>query len=1023
MKRKATLLCFLLVLFVPTLLRSQHASIQFDHISIEEGLSQSVITCIYKDKEGFLWFGTQDGLNKYDGYEFTVYKSIPFDSTSLADNWIQTITEDENGHLWIGTYSGGIFELDKNRETFINYKNIPGNQNSLINNRVWALLVDKSGSIWIGTTGGLDKFDKKKKIFTHFTNLGRTNNDVNSFYEDSNGIIWMGTWGSGLISYNKEKNYFTRYHFGKEKKSGFNYIKAICADGDFLWLGTSFGLLKFNKKNKSFKHFPIDENKNLTIQNSILSIYKSSDGNLWIGTHNKGLYKVDINTGKFLEYKNNVEDKNSISDNWVSSILLDEENIMWIGTGMGINRVLPYSKYFMHYSNEPKNPNSLSANEVNAVFEDHQGTVWVGTWGGGLNSFNVNKKIFKHYSYSNSQKNNGTNDIIWSIFEDKQNILWIGTYTGLKVFDRKKGTFKEPPFNTSLITNNNISNIYEDGFGYLWIGTWGGGLYKYDKLKKKLTKYTTNNSNISDNLITTIYSDSKNNLWIGTNAGGLNRYNYKEDKFFNFSYNQKDINSLSNNNVTWIFEDKFKMLWIGTWGGGLNMFDLDKNNFKHFTETDGLSNNIIYGILPDENNNLWISTSSGLSRFNLIDHQFITYDEKDGLGNNQFSQGYFKCKNGVMIFGGIKGMTVFNPNNILINKNEPHTAITSFSVFNKELKLDYSDPNYSQIRLNYNERDFSIEFSALEFMRPDKNKYVYILEGYEKKWISSKNRRKVFYTNIQPGEYFFKVKASNGDNIWDKKAAILKIVIVPPFWRTWQFIIIVIIMILTAIYSLYRYRLEQLLKLERMRNTIAVDLHDDIGASLTRISLFCHAALRALKKFHINKNEEDEIIEVESLLTEIDDNSRDLVRSMSDIVWAVNPKNDSFEKITIWLKDYTTKVFEINEIDYEIDIDPELSTLSLPMDFRHNIFMIYKEGISNILKHAKATKVNIQLSKERDNMIISIKDNGIGFIVDNHNTGNGLKNINLRASSFKGYSTISSIPGKGTILNVTLKLP
>lgn len=1025
--------CILLLLIFTFNLYSQADEIKFDRISTEDGLSQSVVTCIFKDKDGFMWFGTQDGLNKYDGFKFTVYKSVPFDSTSLSDNWVQAITEDNNGHLWIGTYSGGIFDFNKNNGTFTNYKNVSGRKNTLANNRVWTLLKDNSGSIWIGTSGGLDKYDVRTKTFTHYRESEQNNEPqkrlaVNSIYEDESGIIWIGTWGSGLKSFDKKKNIFTSYKYsaGDKLGSGFNYIKSIYGNGGFLWLGTSFGLLKFDLRNKSFEHIALNPGDKGSLQNSVLSITGDPDGNLLIGTHNQGLFKIEKKSGIISHYINSASNPHSLSDNWISDIYCDGSGIIWLGTGQGINRILPYSKYFLHYMSDPKNSNSLSANEVNSIFEDDRGTIWLGTWGGGLNSFDMRDKIFRHYRYSGYNKTNNTNDIVWAIFEDRDHTMWVGTYSGLKVFDMHTGKFKDPPFNTSTISNNNISDIFQDSFGYLWVGTWGGGLYRYDKAKKNLVGYTSNPSNqfsLSNNLITAIYQDDKKNLWIGTNAGGLNLYNYKEDRFYHFHYNQRDLSSLSNNNVTSIYEDKQGRLWIGTWGGGLNMLDLGTKKFTHFTEEQGLSNNIIYGILADNNNYLWLSTSYGLSRFNLSTFQFIFYDAKDGLGNNQFSQGYLKCRNGDMIFGGINGITVFNPDNIKINENEPKVVITSFSVFDKERKIESGKNNVNKIILNYSDHDFSIEFSTLDYMRPDKDHFAYMLEGYDKEWNYSKNRKKAYYTNIQPGEYIFKIKASNSDDIWTKNAAVLKIRIVPPFWKTIPFIAAIILSIMTVIYLIHRYRLEQLLKFERIRNTIAIDLHDDIGASLTRISLFSHAALRALKKMQINIIENVPIKNIESLLTEIDDNSRELISSMSDIVWAVNPKNDSFDKITIRMKDYTIKVFEANEIDYKIFIDPALSSLVLPMDFRRNIFMIYKEGIANILRHSNASKVDIKLVKEKDNIIISIWDNGSGFTVNSNTAGNGLKNINQRAASFKGSSNIISEPGKGTTLNVFLKLP
>ncbi len=375
---------YLFLILIPFTVVPQTGAVKFQRISIEKGLSNSVVTCIYKDKEGFMWFGTQDGLNKYDGYVFTIYKSIPFDSSSLADNWIQSITEDNSGNLWVGTYSGGLFKYNKQEETFVNFKNVPGMKNSLSNNRVWALSFDNSDGIWIGTSGGLDKFEIKEKTFSRFNTLGGKAFDpgreaVNSIYDDRNGVLWLGTWGSGLINYNKKKNIFTRYNFNKQKKSGFDYIKTIYADGNILWLGTSSGLLRFEINKKTFKYFALNANKNSAILNSVLSINKDNNGVLWIGTHNEGLYKLNINTGKYFNYQHNALNPRSISDNWISAVYRDENDLFWIGSGRGVNKILPYSKYFLHFANNPTDPNSLSANEVNTVFEDSEGTVWLGT--------------------------------------------------------------------------------------------------------------------------------------------------------------------------------------------------------------------------------------------------------------------------------------------------------------------------------------------------------------------------------------------------------------------------------------------------------------------------------------------------------------------------------------------------------------------------------------------------------------------------------------------------------------------
>ncbi len=1026
----AALLGVLIFLF-PDKLFPQLYEYKFDHLSIKDGLSQSVVTCIYQDQKGFMWFGTQDGLNKYDGYNFTVYKYVPFDSTSLSDNWIQAISEDENGNLWLGTYSGGIFEFNIDKGTFTNFRNDPANKNSLADNRVWAVYAENPNTIWIGTSGGLDKFDKINNSFIHYQNIRNDTNSlgndaVNAIYKDKDGILWLGTWGGGLSKFDKTNNTFRNYNFNNpgSGKFGYNYVKTICGDGDYLLLGTSLGLIKFNRINNNFTILSLngyDKSDHLSIQ----SLFKDSNGQFWIGTHHHGLFRLNINDNSYEKYVNDISNKESISDNWISAIYEDRSGVLWFGTGKGINKLSPYSKYFVHYEEKSGDPNSLSGKEVNAVLEDHEGMIWIGTWEGGLSRFDINKNKFKSFKHSSINSFSIPSNIVWQIYEDRDNTLWVGTYSGLKIFDRKKEKFITPSFRMKL-KHNNISAIYEDSRGFLWIGTWGGGIYKYNKANKELTNYVNiigDTNSISDNIITSIFEDSKAGLWIGTNGGGLNFYDYEKNIFSRYIYKPSDKNSLSNNHVTAILEDKNKNLWIGTWGGGLNLFNPDNKIFKHFTEENKLSNNVVYGILEDSNNYLWISTDNGLSRMDLSSFNIMNYDLKDGLGNDQFSHGYFKCKNGNMIFGSINGFTLFNPEKIKVDSSKPTVVITLFKIYNRDINLAHQISEVKEINLNYLQHDLTIGFSALDFLSPGKNRYAYMLAGYDKDWIYLNHKRNVFYTNLGPGNYVFKVKATNGNNIWSNNVTSLGIIITPPFWRTWPFIVLVTLILLFIIFSVHKYRLEQLLKFERIRSSIAIDLHDDIGASLTRISLFSGTALRILEKFRSKKEDSDGLNKIESLLNEIGNDSRNLIGSMSDIVWTVNPQNDSFDNITIRMKDYTSKVMELNEIDYDIVIDQGLSSLSLPMDFRRNLFMIYKEGISNIIKHANATKVEIKLFRERNKLVLSIQDNGKGFDVNSSSSGNGLQNIKERALAFNGSSFCSSTPNTGTILQVDLKLP
>lgn len=796
---------------------SQTGNLKFERISIEKGLSQSVVYSIFQDSRGFLWIGTQDGLNRYDGYSFRVYKSKPYDSTSLSDSWIQAITEDKKGNLWIGTHNGGLYKFDRKEDRFTNFRNIPLNPNSLINNRIWTLYLDKSENLWIGTSGGLDKFDISKESFTHYGRIdnqefGLSNNAVNSICEDGDGVLWLGTFGGGLNRFDKSKGVFSHFTFdqGKPELSGANRIKAIFDDRKgSLWLGTYSGLIRFDKKSSSSVRYLINEQPSgQPNKNSILAIYEDQKGNLWAGTHDEGLNLFDPASGKFTGYQNIPMNSGSLSDNWVQAIFQDRSGVLWVGTGNGLNKTIPGNQNFAVIQNNPTQANSLSANEVNALFEDHDGVIWVGTWRGGLNSYDRRTNSFKTYKHNPADPSSLPDNMVWTVFEDSRRDIWVGTYAGLSRFDRKSGRFTTIRKNGSdpnSISHNNISAVYEDSYGYLWVGTWDGGLNKLSSDRKTIERYTYNPSapkGLSNDLINVIYQDSKKRLWIGTQGGGLNLYNYKENDFKCYKYNSHDRNSLSNSSVKSICEDSHGIIWIGTWGGGLNKFDPEKNQFTHFSEAEGLANNSIYAILADNSGDLWISTNKGLSRFNTSSGRFVNYGPENGLANEQFNPGSLKCKDGTMMFGGINGITVFDPAKVKINYTKPQIILTSVKKFSEEVNFEKLISEKGAITLNYDENYITVEFASLDFSHPERNQYAYMLEGVDKGWTYSGSRRIAYYTDLQPGEYILHIKATNSDNVWNDEGISIPVHIIPPFWATLWFRLAAI-MVLVMLVLLY----------------------------------------------------------------------------------------------------------------------------------------------------------------------------------------------------------------------------
>ncbi|MCP2597399.1 ATP-binding protein, partial [Candidatus Aminicenantes bacterium AC-335-G13] len=798
-------------------------------ISTAEGLSQNTGNCIIQDHKGFMWFGTEDGLNKYDGYKFTIYRHDPKNPDSISNSYITAMYEDRDGVLWIGTAGGGLNKFDREKEKFIYYMHDEKNPLSLSNNFVLSIYEDSSGNLWIGTERGLNKFDRKNEKFIHFLHdknnpYSISDNRIFCIYEDRMGNLWIGTQ-NGLNKFLPDQEKFISYYHDPKNPYSLsnNVVRAIFEDkkGN-LWIGTDYGLNKFDRKNNKFIHYVNNPENPWSISNDLIRvIYEDRDGNLWIGTYGGGLNLFDRKNEKFYTYLYTPGIPFRFRGSYIFTIYEDDTGLLWIGTyGGGIIKLNKKIK-FLHYSHEPDNPNSLNSNMVFSIYEDRSGILWIGTYGGGLNKFDRKKGKFTHYMHDPKNPYSLSNNNVRCITEDNEGNLWIGTYKGLNKFDRKKEKFviyKVDPNNPNSLSSNYIRALLVDREGNLWIGTYGG-LHKFDKRKKKIIRYKNNPNDpysISDNRVFSIYEDKDGNLWIGT-LKGLNKFDKEREKFTVYKHDSKNPESLSNNFVLCIYEDRSGILWVGTYGGGLNKFDRKKETFTHYTTDSGLPNNVVYGILEDEEGNLWLSTNNGLSKFNPKTETFRNYDISDGLQGNEFNSGaYFKSKSGEMFFGGINGFNSFYPSEVKNDPYMPEIVITDFRLFNKSLSIGEKFKNHiileksitetKEIILPYNANNFTIEFSALHFVNPHKNQYAYKLEGIDKDWNYVGNRNFATYTNLHPGEYVFKIIASNCDGIWNNKGMSLKLRILPPFWMTWWFRGLLVGLILGLIFSGYWIR-------------------------------------------------------------------------------------------------------------------------------------------------------------------------------------------------------------------------
>ncbi len=818
-----------------TKIYAQKTDIIFEQLFLQHGLSQSIVKCIWQDKRGYMYFGTEDGLNRYDGYKFTIFRHKPDDTNSLSYNDITSIYEDHNGIFWIGTFNAGLNRYDPSNESFIRFRHNPNDTNSLSHENINAIIEDKSGQIWIGTDNGLNKLivnDSAKNIYSfhHYINNPKdkssiSSNIILSIYQDKAGTIWVGT-GDGLnkIIFNNQKELplkFIRYQHNSEDPHSLSNDTARVIFEDSkgnLWIGTDNGLNKLKIKDNSFIIYKHDyKNKNSLSHNQIYALCEDNSGVLWIGTNGGGLNLFDKKNNSFERYLYDPQNSRSLSYNEIRSIYKDVSGIMWIGTyGGGIDKVSRGVNQFYLYSHISDNTNSLSHPIVWSIYEDEDSILWIGTHGGGMDRLDRRKNKYTHFVNDPKNPNSLSSNIVRNIIEDRNGLLWIGTHGGgINIFNRKTKKFKSyrhNPQNASSLAYDEIRTIYQDRSGVIWIGTYGRGLDKFEQGNDTFIHYRNvpgNTSSLSNDFVRIIYEDKAGNFWIGTEGGGLNKFIKDKNIFINYSSNPNDSNSISNDYIFSIYEDKAGILWLGTFGGGLNKFNPQTGVFKNYTTKNGLPSDAIYGILADEKENLWLSTNNGLSKFNPSTETFKNYNERDGLQSNEFNGGsYFKSKSGEMFFGGIEGFNTFYPGDIKDNSYIPPIVITSFQKFNKEFHFEKPISFIKKINLSYHDYVFSFEFAALDYTAPEKNKYAYKMEGLDKDWFyTSSEKRYANYTTLPPGKYVFRVRGSNSDGIWNDEGTSLIIIISPPFWQTWWFTLIIALVFAAIILTLYKRRL------------------------------------------------------------------------------------------------------------------------------------------------------------------------------------------------------------------------
>lgn len=1090
------LLIFNLVLSIqtfPQIIISE--KIQFNKIAGDQNVALNFIWCVFQDTKGFIWIGASEGLIRYDGLRFKSYKYSTNDTNSISANTVRVILEDKSGYLWIGTGGGGLNRYNPSKDNFTAYFHNNKDSTSLSHNYVYSIFEDRSGALWIGTESGLNVFNRDSEKFIRYKNIpgdseSLSSNIISSIFEDSDSNLWIGTIDGGLNKLDRGKNKFIRYTHNPFDPGSIshNKITQICKDNfGNIWISTlGGGINKLTKKDNNdsisfiqFKHNP--KNPYSISSDDVASIYFDDNNVLWVGTWKGGLNRsiasLDENsTPAFISFTNDLNNPNSLKSNDVNFIYIDISDLLWVGTwGGGLYKSNLMQKQFGHYKNEPDNPFSLSANGVTVVRQDKYGIIWIGTWNGGLNKWDRTTDKFISYKHNPDNPYSLSENTVTVIHEDRDGIMWIGTWNGgLNKFERNNErfyNFRHNPNNPKSISDNRIVSITEDSSGTLWIGTYFGGLNKYNKESESFTHFSPNygdkiSLNLSD--ATDLLIDHLGIFWIGSKrSGGLYALDMSKEELIQYKNDPNNLNSLSNNKISELYEDKTGTFWVGTQDGGLNKFDRRTNKFKRYGTKDGLASEFVMGILEDDNGNLWISTKNGLSKFNIHSETFRNYYIEDGLQSNEFEEfsACCKLKTGELIFGGVNGFNIFYPDSIKDNTHIPPVYITDFHLFNKPVQIGYDSLNgrtiiskpiieCEEIELNYGDKVFSFEFAALDYHSPLKNKYAYIMEGFDKEWTYTEaSKNTATYTNLDPGEYTFRVKGSNNDGYWNEQGGSIKVIILPPWWRT-NLAYLIYFLLFGAIVSttwqtqikrirnkhefeMSKLKAQKLHEVDELKSRFFTNISHEFRTPLTLILGPAKDILESTKETKTKQNV--------SIIKRNAGKLIGLVNQLLDIskLESGNMKLSTSPRNIIPL----LKGLVLSFTSYA-----ERKRITLNFSSSENEIIVYldhekfEKVITNILSNAfkftpEGGLIEVKVGKSETHLEIKVIDTGIGIPSDRiekifdrfyqvdgshtreqEGTGIGLSLAKELIELHKGKISVESEPGKGSIFTISLPL-
>jgi ligand-binding sensor domain-containing protein/signal transduction histidine kinase len=1008
--------------------KAQAPALYFEKITVQNGLSNNKVNCILQDKRGFMWLGTNDGLNRYDGNNFTIFRNKPGDSSSISGNIITALLEDKNEILWIATADGGLTRYDYKKppaQQFRQYKHQPGDTNSIPVNPVNALLEDNNGYLWLATGGkSVIRLDKKTGRFAYVVkSWTRT---VLALAADRNGIIWAGRQGGGILkinpatfTYETDKRYDDLY----AQLPHVVVTSLFCDSKKNMWYGgwDKF-LYKYDAASGRELAYTASASGGGFINDVITSITEDKQGWLWLGGKTSGLQLFDKAHNKFYSFTQNPLQEGSLTDNSINCIYTDRLGTTWIGTNKGISISSPGQQQFVQTFLSPAAGAALT---IYDFYKDEKNNLWAGT-SSGLYLQQSGSSTMRHIPL----RYNGTELAVTKFFTDKKGQLYIGTNYSLFLFNPATLAVKLLP-NTEkdlvmnrIIESRVVSAVEEviEGNPVIIVSPYGHYLAYYDLVKQQwvsrldTVKNIIKAFNIKDNLVHKLYKDDGGKIWLANTREGLGEWiNSPRPEIKFYQNNPLNNSGLSNNHVYDIAGDAKGNLWISTYGGGLNYFNTSTKKFTHLPA----AGNLLEGIATDRQGNVWMICNGNLQRYNIHTKSATTFNLPDLEKSGGVSGYIYTDAAGRMYVSGSNYFIAFNPGSIHDDNSQPQVYLTDFKIFNTSYSHLLAGKT---IELSYSQNYFTLEFAAPCYSFTEPVQYAYMLEGVDKDWVECGTRNFAPFSNLKGGSYTFKVRASSKPGTWSENIYSIKIVITPPVWERWWFYLLCAVVIGAAAYSIYRYRINELLKRQAIRNKIAQDLHDNVGSTLSSISVYSQVA--QIQNAGGNQQALNDI------LGKISTTSTDMISELSDTVWAINPSNDSMEKILQRMESFARPLMTARNIKFIFNYGSGIAAVNLDMEKRKNFYLIFKEIINNAIKYSGSTEVVADIALQDGQLLLTVKDNGVGFnkqkeLSDQSGSlsGNGLRNMLYRAKEMKAQLDIETAPGLGTMVSLRCPIP